>query len=172
MCHPTKGAMGFSQHIHPELITKIHELVQTGVTDPTVVQRLLRSHVRSQMHTNPPDPNDRSYFPMVDDVRNHVNRAKQSLKLSIIDQENAALKVDQWKALCAEAKFLFRPYTCSSEKEEHTETTLLWVHQEPWQTDDKIRQHDCVNGCNLQNKKVRAATIFLSAYEQTRGIAS
>ena len=69
MCHPTKGAMGFSQRIHPELITKIHELVQTGVTDPTVVQRLLRSHVHSQMHTNPPDPNDRSYFPMVDDVR-------------------------------------------------------------------------------------------------------
>ena len=62
-------------------------------------------------------------IPMVDDVRNHVNRAKQSLKLSIIDQENAALKVDQWKALCPEAKFLFRPYTCSSEKEEHTETT-------------------------------------------------
>ena len=59
MCHPTKGAMGFSQRIHPELITKIHELVQTGVTDPTVVQRLLRSHVRSQMYTNPPDPNDR-----------------------------------------------------------------------------------------------------------------
>ena len=133
MCHPTKGAMGFSQRIHPELITKIHELVQTGVTDPTVVQRLLRSHVRSQMYTNPPDPNDRSYFPMVDDVRNHVNRAKQSLKLSIIDQGNAALKVDQWKALCPEAKFLFRPYTCNSEKEEHTETTLLWVHQEPWQ---------------------------------------
>ena len=42
---------------------------ETGVTDPTVVQRLLRSHVHSQMHTNPPDPNDRSYFPMVDDVR-------------------------------------------------------------------------------------------------------
>ena len=39
MCHPTKGAMGFSQRIHPELITKIHDLVQTGVTDPTVVQR-------------------------------------------------------------------------------------------------------------------------------------
>ena len=133
MCHPTKGEMGFSQRIYPELITNIHDLVQTGVTDPTVVQRLLRSHVCSQMHTNPPDPNDRSYFPMVDDVRNHVNRAKQSLKLSIIDQENAALRVDQWKALCPEAKFLFRPYTCSSEKEEHTEMTLLWVHQEPWQ---------------------------------------
>ena len=40
MCHPTKeAAMGISQR------TKIHDLVQTGVIDPTVVQCLPRSHV-------------------------------------------------------------------------------------------------------------------------------
>ena len=54
----TKGAMGFSQRIHPELITKIQELVSTGITDPVVVQRLLRQHVLNTMcASNHADPN-------------------------------------------------------------------------------------------------------------------
>ena len=76
---------------------------------------------------------------MLDDVRNHVNRAKQSLKLSVIEQENAAKKVEQWKKLSPEAHFLFRPYRGEQPNEdeedlqEHSKTTLLWVHQEAWQ---------------------------------------
>ena len=147
-CHPTKGAMGFSQRIHPDLIVKIQELVCTGITDPLVVQRLLRQHVCNCMcASNPADPNDRSYFPLLDDVRNHVNRAKQSLKLSVIDQENAVKKVEQWKMLSPEAHFLFRPYHGEVEQpnedeedlqneedlQEHSKITLLWVHQEVWQ---------------------------------------
>ncbi len=79
-CHPTKGAMGFSQRIHPDLILKIQELVSTGITEPLVVQRLLRQHVLNCMcASNPADPNDRSYFPILDDVRNHVYKAISNL---------------------------------------------------------------------------------------------
>ena len=40
-CHPTKGAMGLSQRIHPALVCKIQELVSVGITDIVEVQRLL-----------------------------------------------------------------------------------------------------------------------------------
>ena len=45
-CHPTKGIMGFSQRVHPELIAKIQEFVSIGTVDPVEVQRLLKHHVK------------------------------------------------------------------------------------------------------------------------------
>ena len=39
-CHPTKGVMGLSQRVHPEIIAKIHELVSIGTVEPVEVQRL------------------------------------------------------------------------------------------------------------------------------------
>ena len=44
-CHPTKGVMGLSQRVHPEIIAKIHELVSVGTIEPVEVQRLLKHHV-------------------------------------------------------------------------------------------------------------------------------
>ncbi len=41
--HPTKGLMGLSQRVHPELIAKIQELVVAGIIDE--VQKLLNNHV-------------------------------------------------------------------------------------------------------------------------------
>ena len=110
-CHPTKGAMGLSQRIHPALVCKIQELVSVGITDIVEVQRLLRHHVYKYMCTdNPPDPHDRSYHPAVDDIRNHIFRAKQALKLSIIDQENALKKIAQWKEVSPKSQYYFCPY--------------------------------------------------------------
>ena len=42
-CHPTKGIMGLSQRVHPELVAKVQELVHAGTTDPVEIQRLLTS---------------------------------------------------------------------------------------------------------------------------------
>jgi len=67
-CHPTKGIMGLSQRVHPELIAKIQELVLAGITDPVEVQCLLNHHVHHYMSTgNLPNPNDRAYNPTLDD---------------------------------------------------------------------------------------------------------
>ena len=38
--HPTKGVMGLSQRVHPELIAKIQEYVSIGTVEPVEVQRL------------------------------------------------------------------------------------------------------------------------------------
>ena len=92
--------------------------------------------------------NDRSYYPILDDVRNHVNTAKQSLKLSVIDQENAAKKMEQWQKLSPEARFLFRPYGAVEQENEedlHSETTLLWVHQEAWQQELLVKYGNTIS---------------------------
>ena len=49
-CHPTKGIMGFSQRVHPELIAKIQEFVSIGTVDPIEVQRLLKHHVAKTLY--------------------------------------------------------------------------------------------------------------------------
>ena len=36
--HETKGAVGYAQRIHPELVEKIYELVSEGITDTQEVK--------------------------------------------------------------------------------------------------------------------------------------
>ena len=57
-CHPTKGVMGLSQRVHPELIAKIQELVSIGTVEPVGIKRLLK-HAKYYMMcaNNMPDPN-------------------------------------------------------------------------------------------------------------------
>ena len=138
-CHPTKGIMGFSQKVHPELIAKIQEFVSIGTIEPVEVQRLLKHHVKHYMCVgNLPDPNDRAYYPSLDDIRNHVAKAKRALQLSVVDQENVQKLIEQQQKLSPDSRTHFRPYKCAksdkdSQANDKFEQTLLWVHQEPWQ---------------------------------------
>lgn len=180
-CHPTKGAMGFSQRIHPELISKIQELVSAGITDAVEVQRLLRHHVHHYMCTTDlPDPNDRAYYPVIDDIRNHVSRAKQALKFSVIDQENAEKKIDQWKELSPGSMYHFRPYktkisTCTDTTHESVDTTgmleesLLWVHQEPWQQHLMLKYGNtiCLMDATYKTTRYELPLFFISVRTNT-----
>ena len=84
--------MGLSQRVHPELLAKVQELVHAGTTDPVEMQRLLKHHVHHYMCTgNLPNLTDRAYYPTLDDIRNHVSKAKSAMQLSVIDQENAVV---------------------------------------------------------------------------------
>ncbi len=76
-------------------------------------------------------------------------KAKRTLELSKLDQENLCLKVEEWQKTSPQSSFFFRPFrTCPGksdchqpEEEGHTlaveeksfEETLLYVHQEEWQ---------------------------------------
>ena len=144
-CHSTKGVMGLSQRIHPELILKIQEFVSVGTIEPVEVQRLLIHLVKQYMCAGKlPDANDRAYYPSLGDIKNHIAKAKRALQLSVMDQENAAKLTERWEKLSPDSHYLFRPYkhkddTDSCKKmlhESHAtdfERTLLWVHQEAWQ---------------------------------------
>ena len=78
-----------------------------------------------------PDPNDYAYFPIIDDIRNHMNQAQKTLKLSLVDQENVALKAAEYHRLSPQTRLHFQPFFISDNNESGTE--LLWIHQEPWQ---------------------------------------
>ena len=113
-CHPTGREVAMAQR-HSKVIEKIHELVLEGVIDPLEVQRHLKHYVRHSLcGEQPPDVLDRAYYPELQDIRNHINKAKRSIQLSVLDQENVALKVEQWKKESPTANYLFRPFNKSS----------------------------------------------------------
>ena len=86
---PTNGAhkghkcgqeSGMAQRMHPMVSQKITLLVREGATNPQEVRRALREYVRSELKENCPSPTNRSYFPTLEDIRNHVYTAKQGLE--------------------------------------------------------------------------------------------
>ena len=89
------------------------------------------------MSDNPPCKTDRAYYPTVTDINNHVTKAKSALQLSKLDQQNLHLKIQEWKKSNPDANHYFRPFT-SSDGDKETQS-LLWVHQEKWQSELLIR---------------------------------
>jgi len=56
------------------------------------IKELLNHHVNHYMCVKHlPDPNDRAYYPLIEDIRNHNNKAKIAMLYSAVDQENAIL---------------------------------------------------------------------------------
>ena len=49
--HPTKRLMDISQRVHPQLISKIQQLVASGITNAVEMQRLLKNHVQQHLCT-------------------------------------------------------------------------------------------------------------------------
>lgn len=155
-CHPTGRQAGMAQRVHPAIIQKIHALVIEGTTAPLEVQRHLKHYVRHYLCSDElPDNMDRAYYPSLQDIRNHINIAKQSLKLSVLDQENALLKTEEWKKLSPDMKIFFRPYSKESEgsdsntecllSTECDEKRLLWIHQEQWQQELLIQYGNTIS---------------------------
>ncbi len=57
-----------------------------------------------------PLQNDRSFYPTLSDIRNHIQLAKRAIELSKLDQEQLRLKVEGWKKTNPSAFYFFRPY--------------------------------------------------------------
>lgn len=108
---------------------------------PLEVQRHLKHYVNHYLCPNDlPDNMDRAYYPSLQDIRNHINIAKQNLKLSVLDQENAQLKAEEWKKASPEMNILFRPYSNEVEDEKFDQgIKLLWIHEEQWQQELLIK---------------------------------
>ena len=70
---------------------------------------------------SPPNPNDRAYFPIDNDLKNHLYMDK-ALQLSCLDQENVRLKIDQWKIYDPESTHFFRPDIINDVKDVDTST--------------------------------------------------
>ena len=93
---------------------------------------------------NLPDPNNRAYYTCLDDIKNHIGKAKRALQLSVVDLENAGKIIKHQQKLYTDSHFYFRLYKKkkrsgnalpSNMQDLNTsdfESTLLWVHQETW----------------------------------------
>ena len=88
-----------------------------------------------------PVPGDRAFYPLSDDIRNHVTKAKRAFQLSRYDQDNLRLKIEEWRKKNPQLSFFFRPYHETSESKQtnedcttltKSEKKLLFVHQEDW----------------------------------------
>jgi len=154
--HPTGASVGFSQRVNPLLIQKIHELVLAGVSEPMEMKRHLKHHVLHYLSkSGTPDPNDRAYFPTLDDIRNHMNQAQKTLKLSLVDQENVSMKTAEYHKLSPETKIHFQPFTKPNDSDIASGTELLWVHQEPWQQDLLIKYDNTVSMIDATYKSTK-----------------
>jgi len=145
-----------AQRVHPMISQKIVQLVREGATNAQEVKRVLREYVKSDMKENCPDPLNRSYFPTIDDIRNHIYLAKQGLEFSKFDQDNLNEKVKQWKANNQDSFHFFRPY--GGDKEggvKPAAQSLLWVHQEKWQQRMMCSYGNCVTLIDATYKTMR-----------------
>ena len=118
--HPVgKGEAGFSQRMNEKVPAKIAEIVADGITDTPQVRSLLHRYVANELSKIvQPDANDRAFFPLDTDIKNHIYMAKRSLQLSCLDQENAHLKIKQWQNLDTDSTHFFRPYVKKADHQE------------------------------------------------------
>ena len=86
----------FCQRINPIILNKISELVSSGNDDIKEVQRALSHYIKHTLpkeHNITPISSDRAFYPLPNDIKNHVGNAKRALEMSKLDQENLQLKI-------------------------------------------------------------------------------
>ena len=111
LCRPTGRELVMAQGVHTRIKQKIRELVLEGIYDPLEVQHHLNHYVcHSLCSEQPPDRLDRAYYAELQVIHSHVSKAERSIQLSVQDQENIALKIEQWKKESPSAKYSFRPF--------------------------------------------------------------
>ena len=111
--HPTDETSGYAQKVHPAIAQKISEIVSDGTVEIHEVKRSLRNYVHTQFSKRyqcQPSPSDRAFHPSLQDIRNHVHKAKKALELSKLDQENLHLMVKQWEEEQPNSRHFYRPY--------------------------------------------------------------
>ena len=67
-----------------------------------------------------PPATSRCSHPKNKDLRNHMYNAATKLRLSKLNQENLALKIEQWKIQYTDDEICFRRYKESAEDETQT----------------------------------------------------
>jgi len=80
------------------------------IVDTAEVKRSLKYHVNNFLSKEigkTPLEHDRAFHPTNDDIRNHAGKAKRTLELSWLDQENVCLKVEKSSP---QSSFFFRPF--------------------------------------------------------------
>ena len=135
-CVTRKRKLGCPAHIEikvyevfPEYSISDSELSQNSTR---TLRRVLKEYISESMRTNLPCETDRSYYPTIADINNHIYKSKTALQLSKYDQHNLLLKIEEWKKYGQTQGTFFRPFESHDRQEGslHPAQSLLWVHQE------------------------------------------
>ena len=106
--HPVGPDIAFAQKVHPLLITKISDLVPSNICDVYEVKKMIKHFSDNKLAKElgfKPNEHDRAFYPDINDIKNHVYKAKRALELSKTDQENLRLKVNERAANDTKNKF-------------------------------------------------------------------
>ena len=158
------------------------DLVEAGITDTTEIKHSLKHYVDKYLSKElgrKPHLGDRAFYPLSEDIRNHVSKAKRALELSKYDQENLCLKIDEWKNNNPQSSFFFRPFRSTSQteqtddiktcSEQTMEETLLYIQQEDWQKELLTRYGNTVtlmDAMHIQDNKVQHSFVFCVCEDQ------
>ncbi len=161
-------------------------MVAAGIVETAEVKRSLKYYVNNVLSKEigkTPLQHDRAFCPTNDDIRNYVCKAKRTLELSKLDQENLRLKVEEWQKTSPQSSFFFRPFrTCPGtsdchqpEEEGHTladeeksfEETLLYVHQEEWQKELLTRYGNTLTLMDATYKTTKYSIPLFFVYVKT-----
>ena len=145
--HPTGSAGIFVQKLYRLVSQKILEMVRSGISDTSEIKHCLKYHVDTIIAKDlnkKPVPGDRAFYPLHEDIRNHVSKAKKALELPKLDQRNLQLKLEEWKVSNPDSSFFFWPYKSNPDAKgtssipNEGDEMLLYVQQECWQKSQLI----------------------------------
>ena len=93
-------------------MSKIRELVSEGVRSVKEVERHLQIYTKNELFRDKAKPTqeNRRFYPIRRDIRNHMYLATVKLRFSKIDQVNSEQKVKEWKKETPCDHFMFRGY--------------------------------------------------------------
>ncbi|XP_065645230.1 uncharacterized protein LOC136075723 [Hydra vulgaris] len=99
------------------------------------MRRHLAAFVQMEFNSNNNLPKSNKRFFLRDDIiANHIFRARQKLRRSLIDQECLLVKINEWKIYFPDATIKFRPKGgFNSEESADLKDSLLFVYQDIWQ---------------------------------------
>lgn len=132
--HEISQESSLGNRINEKIRSKIYETVNSGITNITVIKRILKSFVEAEFRNKEIKPSvyDRAFYPLSKDIKNHVHKAIASGTLSALDQENLKKKIEEWRReKDCNRHFFFRPAT--EEMEDNAGDNFLFIHQEEWQ---------------------------------------
>ena len=75
-----------------------HKLVGEGIRNIKEMQRALRLYVKTELFEGQPSPpiNSRRFYQEEWDIRSYMCNATAKLRMSKVDQENLAIKIENW----------------------------------------------------------------------------
>nr|XP_047131872.1 uncharacterized protein LOC124810909 isoform X1 [Hydra vulgaris] len=134
--HLINDAAGFNQPLSKEIITKIGELVKNGVNTVPEMRRHLNAFVHLELQSDvTAKKSNKRFFPRDETIANHIKKARQSLRRSLIDQECLREKINEWKLYFPDALIMFRPKgECNLEDNgPYPKDSFLFIYRDAYQ---------------------------------------